>query len=284
VACFRGRRAKDKGPSINTINVRVSDNAASPIADTKTFVVVVNEVNNRPTLAVIADQTINEGGTLSFTLSATDADIPVNVLTYSLSSAPAGASINASSGVFTWTPAEGQGPGTNQITVVVTDNGVPPLNDSKTFTVIVNEVNSSPTLTTIANQTVNEGAALSFTATAMDPDLAGECADVQHGVGGRVARAVDPSSGLFSWTPTEAQGPGSYPVTLRVADAGGLSDSKNFTITVNEVNTAPVLTTVGSQTVSEGATLSLNIVATDSDVPVNVLTVQPRVAAEWREH
>lgn len=34
-----------------------------------------------------------------------------NVLTYSLSNAPAGATINPTNGVITWTPTEAQGPG-----------------------------------------------------------------------------------------------------------------------------------------------------------------------------
>ena len=49
-------------------------------------------------------------------------------------------------GVITWTPTEGQGPGTNTITTVVTDNGVPPLSATNSFEVMVTEVNSAPVL------------------------------------------------------------------------------------------------------------------------------------------
>ena len=49
-------------------------------------------------------------------------------------------------GVITWTPTEAQGPGTNTITTVVTDNGVPPLSVTNSFVVIVTEVNSAPVL------------------------------------------------------------------------------------------------------------------------------------------
>src|SRR6185436_11574431 len=95
--------------------------------DTKIFTAFVNEVNTAPAFAAIANQSVNEGGTLSFTIAASDADIPGNTLTYALTSAPAGATINSSSGLFTWTPTEGQGPSTNLITVQVTDNGSPTL-------------------------------------------------------------------------------------------------------------------------------------------------------------
>ena len=71
---------------------------------------------------------------------------------------PTGASINASTGVFSWTPGEADGPGSYTFNVVVTDNGNPALSDSETITVTVNEVNVAPVLGAIGNQSVNEGA------------------------------------------------------------------------------------------------------------------------------
>ncbi|MEM3129373.1 MAG: Ig domain-containing protein, partial [Nitrososphaerales archaeon] len=65
-----------------------------------------------------------------------------NTLTFSLVGAPAGASINPSTGVFTWTPTEEQGPDAYTFDVVVTDNGDPNLSDSETITVTVDEVES----------------------------------------------------------------------------------------------------------------------------------------------
>src|SRR5205823_4814114 len=112
-------------------------------SDQQTFTIVVKEVNGAPVLASVANYTVNEGILLTFTNNATDPDLPANTLAFTLDpGAPAGASVNSVSGVFTWTPSEAQGPATNTITVRVTDNGVPPLSDAKTFTVVVNEVNS----------------------------------------------------------------------------------------------------------------------------------------------
>jgi hypothetical protein len=129
-------------------------------------------VNSAPVLAAIPNQTVNEGTKLTLTASATDSDTPANLLTYSLDpGAPAGMTINSSTGVLTWTPTESQGPNVSTITVRVTDNGVPPLSDTKSFSVRVNEVNSAPVLAVIANQTVNKGSTLTLTATATDSDL-----------------------------------------------------------------------------------------------------------------
>jgi hypothetical protein len=58
---------------------------------------------------------------LSFTATASDVDIPVQILTFTLEGTiPTGASITAV-GVFTWTPTEDQGPGVYSFDVVVSD-------------------------------------------------------------------------------------------------------------------------------------------------------------------
>ena len=123
-------------------------------------------------LVASANYTINEGISLTFTDTATDPDLPANSLSFSLDpGAPPGASVGSTSGVFTWTPTEAQGPGTYPITVRVTDNGSPPLSDTKSFTVIVNEVNSPPSISAVPSTNVNEGDLLMFAVMASDPDL-----------------------------------------------------------------------------------------------------------------
>jgi hypothetical protein len=99
-----------QGPSTNTVFVEVVDNGSPSANDLKEFTIIVNEQNAMPALGAISDRVINESTTLSFTVTATDPDAPANVLTYSIQSGPAGASINAASGLFTWTPSEAQGP------------------------------------------------------------------------------------------------------------------------------------------------------------------------------
>ena len=49
--------------------------------------------------------------------------------------APSGASINSSSGVFTWTPSNTQTFGLYTLTARVTDTGSPPMSDAQTFTI-----------------------------------------------------------------------------------------------------------------------------------------------------
>jgi hypothetical protein len=61
--------------------------------------------------------TIPELVAYTFTAAATDSDVPAQTVTFSLVGAPSGASIGASSGVFTWTPTEAQGPGSYPFSV-----------------------------------------------------------------------------------------------------------------------------------------------------------------------
>jgi hypothetical protein len=77
---------------------------------------------------------------LNLTNNATDSDLPVQTLAYSLNDAPVGMSID-SNGAITWSPGENDGGTTNSIETVVTDGVVSVTN---AFTVIVTEVNNTP--------------------------------------------------------------------------------------------------------------------------------------------
>ncbi len=93
--------------------------------------------NAAPVLAPISDQSIYMGQTVQFTAVLMNAQRANQSLTFSLSNAPAGANINPSSGAFSWATTSHATPGANSITVVVTNNGLPPLSDAETFSVIV---------------------------------------------------------------------------------------------------------------------------------------------------
>lgn len=69
---------------------------------------------------------------------AADLDLPAQSLSFSLgANAPDGAFIYPQSGVFYWRPTELQGPSTNLITIIVSDNGTPSLSASREVSVVV---------------------------------------------------------------------------------------------------------------------------------------------------
>ena len=103
------------------------------------FTITVRLVNQPPVLGSIPSQTVTEGQLLTFTATATDPDTPPQKLTFTLgTNAPAGATIDPASGLFRWTPPVGLGGSTLPVTVIVTDNGTPPLNDQTNVTITVN--------------------------------------------------------------------------------------------------------------------------------------------------
>ena len=196
---------------------------------------------------------VNELVNLSFTATATDTDLPADTLTFSLDAASLalGMTIDANTGVFSWTPTEGQGGLTPSVTVTVTDDGTGNLVDSETFTITVNDVNVAPVLGAIGDQSVNELVNLSFTATATDSDLPADTLTFSLDAASlALGMTIDANTGVFSWTPTEAQGGLTPSVTVTVTDdgTGNLVDSETFTITVNDINVAPVLGAIGDQT------------------------------------
>lgn len=254
--------------------VIASDGTAT---DTIKINVTVTDVNDAPVLASIGNQALNELGNLVFTATATDQDVPPNALTFSLDGgAPTGATITTA-GLFSWSPTEAQGPGVYNITVRVTDDGTPSLSDFETITVTVNEVNTAPILGLIGDQVINELSTFSFKANATDADSPSNGLTFSLDAGAPIGASINANTGIFSWTPSEAQGPGSYNITIRVTDDGNpaLSDFETINILVNEVvvpNTPPVLGAIGNKAINELTPLSFTATATDSDLPANTLT------------
>jgi hypothetical protein len=104
--------------------------------DNLSFSASATAPNTAPVLAPIANQVLILGQTLSLTASANDTDLPPQTLTFSLGSgAPAGATIGPVSGQLSWMPTNA--PATNTLSVIVTDNGIPSLSATQSFTVTV---------------------------------------------------------------------------------------------------------------------------------------------------
>jgi alpha-tubulin suppressor-like RCC1 family protein/subtilisin-like proprotein convertase family protein len=84
------------------------------------------------------------------------------------------------------------------------------------------------------------------------------------------------TNGIINWKPSEAQGPGVYLITTIVTDNGvpSASATNSFSVTVNEVNTAPVLPVQKNLTLIALSTLVVTNTASDADIPPNPLTYQ----------
>ncbi|MHC4637759.1 MAG: putative Ig domain-containing protein, partial [Planctomycetota bacterium] len=250
--------------SYANVTFTVTDDGTPNLSDSEVITITVNETNRAPVLDPIGNQSVNEGELLQFTISATDPDTG-DALTYSASNLPIGASFDPLTRTFSWTPDYTQAGSFAGVTFTVTDDGTPNLSDSEAITITVGEVNRLPVLDPIGNKSVNEGQLLQFTVTASDPD-AGDTL-TYSATNLPIGATFDSLTQVFTWTPDYTQA-GSYPgVTFTVIDDGtpSLNDSEAITITVNDVNRAPVLDPIGDKTVGEGQLLQFMVTASDPD-------------------
>jgi len=193
------------------------------------YVAKVTERNSAPQIEPIGNRIIAEGRKFAFTASAIDTES--QVVTFTLDpSAPEGAAITPD-GEFTWTSTEAQGPGTYEITVTVSDGA---LTGSASFILRVVEVNVPPVLAPIGAKSVDEGSELTFNATATDSDLPPQTVTFSLGDDAPEGATITPG-GVFSWTPTEAQGPAVHAVTV-IASEGVATDSEVVFVNVGAVD------------------------------------------------
>jgi len=224
-----------QGPGDYTITFIATDGFFTV---TGTLTIHVNEVNLPPVLSVPGPQVVNELTTLNFSVNATDPDIPANIITLSASGLPAGSTFDPSTGQISWTPSEAQGPGDYNITFVATDNGSPPLSDTKTVSIHVNEVNTPPTLAVPGPKTIAIGSTLTFSVNSTDTDIPLNTITLSmSGLVSGMSFSTDtgnPATGTFSFTPTATQAGTTFMITFNATDNGSprLSTTKTVTITV----------------------------------------------------
>lgn len=92
--------------------------------------------------------------------------------------------------------------------------------------------------------------------------------------------AIDEQSGVITWTPAEDQN-GTYEVTVTVRDDYAFepyipdvetTSTLTFSVTVDEVNAAPVLEAIDDIEIPIGEALTFDAAAMDADLPANTLT------------
>jgi glucuronoarabinoxylan endo-1,4-beta-xylanase len=108
-----------------------------PAQSVVTLVGVADPGNSAPSLAPVSNLAASSGVTLTVTNTASDPDIPAQILTFSLLSGPTGATLNATNGVFSWRPLVSQAGSTNVVTVAVADTGTPVLSATNSYTITV---------------------------------------------------------------------------------------------------------------------------------------------------
>jgi hypothetical protein len=169
--------------------------------DAQTTVVLTNTA---PLLTFPSDATVDENSTFQTTCLAADTESPPQVLTYSLVQGPPGMVMDPQTGLITWATGEAHGDSVNQVTVCVSDNGLPPLSDCKSFTVLVRDINSPPSVCPQPLVAVSVGDQLSITNCAFDPDIPKQNLTFSLGWVSDTNATINPTNGIFRWRPSVA--------------------------------------------------------------------------------
>jgi Pretoxin HINT domain/Bacterial Ig domain len=189
-----------------------------------------------PTLASISNQSVDLGDTVSLTASATASNTG-QTIAYSLESgAPSGASINASTGIFNWTPTSGQTPGTYAVTVEAIEDGIASESATRTFNVTVGY--QPPTTTGLPDVSTHDGApaqSINLSTYFSDPDSAyGDSLSYSASSGntGLVTTNVDDGELVLDYSDTNS---GEAAVTVTATNSTGASVSTIFNVSLTPV-------------------------------------------------
>ncbi len=252
----------DQAGLYQNIIFTVTDDGTPFLQASETVTLTVNDVNRPPGMALIGNKTIRENELLQFTLEATDPD--GDALTYSAANLPESATFDSATGTFSWTPNYRQAGNYADVRFTVADDGTPPMRTSELVTITVNDVNRPPVMAPIGDRTTSENELLKFTLSGTDPDgdaLTYSAANLPEGA------TFDPMTGTFTWVPNHDQA-GNFPgVEFAVTDSGTPIElaTELITITVGNVNRAPVFDLLGTQQTLEGELLRFVVQAVDPD-------------------
>ncbi len=264
---------------VNAIVMTLTVTDEEGLTSTDTVVVNVNNVNVAPTANAGSDQTVSEEVLVSLTGSASaDSDLVVDdVLSFAWTqtAGPAVSLTGANSDTPTFqSPNAAAGGESATFLLTVTDRGLLESTDS----VVINftDGNTSPIANAGSAQSVDEGVVVALSAAASTDDVLEtlEYAWVQSSGPSVAIGGADTLAPSFTAPDVGFDSANAITVTLTVTDEEGLTSTDAVTVTINNVNQAPVANAGIDQAVSEESLVSLNgSASTDADLAVDdVLT------------
>ena len=233
----------------DSFTFQVTDGTAD--SNVATVNISVGAVNDPP---LANDQSVNtdEDTPVNITLSASDPES--DPLTFAIVTDPAHGTLSGTAPDLTYTPnADYSGP--DSFTFKANDGILD--SNTATISITVNSVNDPPVLAPIGVQVLDEGMTMNVTISASDPD--GDLLTLSASGLPAFATLADngDGTGLLTLTPG-FDDVGDYPgVEITVSD-GGLTDTVAFTITVNNINRAPVTEAGTEQEAEVGSVVLLD--------------------------
>ncbi len=208
-------------------------------------------VDQAPSITSGDSATFTVGSAGTFTVTATGYPTPTFTQTGSL---PGGVTLS-SAGILSGTPAVGTG-GSYSITIDAT-NGLSP-DSTQTFTLTVDQ---APSITSGDSATFTVGSAGTFTVTAT-----GYPTPTFTQTGSLPGGVTLSSAGVLSGTPIVGSD-GSYPIAIEATNGTSPDATQSFTLTVQNLATAPTITSAPSTTFTAGTAGSFTVTATGSPAP-----------------
>jgi len=208
-----------------SVIVKASDPAG--LYSTQSFkVTVLNHIpNNPPKIASEPVLSVTAGMLYTYDVNATDPD--GDALFYRLITAPAGMSIDDSTGLITWIPFSSQA-GVKKVVVEAVDIKGGKVAQSFNISVLIATVpmNNPPTIITTPVASAIKGSVYSYDLQASDPD--GD-AIVYSLVSKPYGMTINSSTGNITWKPSTT---GSYKVSVNATDNKGAYTTQSYTLTV----------------------------------------------------
>ncbi|MDF1544855.1 MAG: Ig-like domain-containing protein [bacterium] len=241
------------------------------LADSELVTITVSDAGAQaPIVTAVADTSVLEGDQIVLVVSAFDPDGGAVFIT-----------ANHNLNNFTFTDS-GNGvatlaynpdffdAGVDSIVFLATDFDTPQQSGSAITSLVTVEVNQAPAFVPMTPLAVEINKTLTATVVAHDSTDSNILHLLYMSATGLPPNATFVDNGNKTGTLTFSPVPGQegvYPITFIVTDQGSpqLSASMPIDITVQAVNTPPVLSPVGPQTVLEGEVLTLNLSAADPD-------------------
>ncbi|WP_374245141.1 DUF4347 domain-containing protein, partial [Zoogloea sp.] len=271
--------------NVYNVTVQVSDGS---LTSTQAIAVTVTPVNdNTPAITSSATANVAENTTAVLTVTATDADLPAQTLSYSIVGGADAAkfSINSATGALSFiaapnyeAPTDAGADNVYNVTVQVSDGS---LTSTQAIAVTVTPVNdNTPAITSAATANVAENTTAVLAVTASDADLPAQTLSYSIVGGADAAKfSINASTGALSFiaapnyeSPTDSGADNLYNVTVQVSD-GSLTSTQAIAVTVTPVNdNTPAITSAATANVAENTTAVLTVTASDADLPAQTLS------------